>query len=328
MRIQPEPERGQTSGAQLAFFDSRYTIPVTLSGKPTTPLSRMLISTVERQLLHGITAEVSSGHVLAILGPSGAGKTTLLNMLTLQRRGGKPFARVLLNGKTFTQSMYRTYSAYVEQDDSLWATLTAQEHLSYAIRLYRPQLSSTEIAVVRDTLLQSVGLKEVEHIKAGNAFMHGLSSGHKRRLSIAIALSKQPHLLFLDEPTSGVDSASAALMMTLLKKVAVDNQVAILCTIHQPSASVWAGFDNALILSMGRTAYCGPAAKLGDYCASLGKPVPELANPAEFFLNLVNAPPPSTVPFACVHTHPPTPPPSLSRPPSSLSPSTLNLAQR
>ena len=120
----------------------------------------------------------------------------------------------------------------------------------------------------------------------------------------------------------------AALMMTLLKKVAIDNQVAILCTIHQPSASVWAGFDNALILSMGRTAYCGPAAKLGDYCASLGKPVPELANPAEFFLNLVNAPPPSTVPFACVHTHPPTPPPSLSRPPSSLSPSTLNLAQR
>ena len=124
--------------------------------------------------------------------------------------------------------------------------------------------------------------------QAGGALRRGLSSGLKRRLSIALALAKKPHLLFLDEPTSGVDSASATLMMSFLKRIAAENHIAILCTIHQPPASVFAGFDNTLILSEAQTAYFGAASDLGAHLSSVGHPMALHQNPAEYVLDLVN----------------------------------------
>ena len=74
--------------------------------------------------------------------------------------------------------------------------------------------------------------------------------------------SSNVKILFLDEPTSGADSASAVpRMMTFLKNVAKEQKIAVVCTIHQPPASVFAGFDNVMVLSMGRVAYFGKAAR-------------------------------------------------------------------
>merc|ERR1719352_667932 len=124
--------------------------------------------------------------------------------------------------------------------------------------------------------------------RAGNEITRGLSSGNKRRLSVALALVKQPNILFLDEPTSGVDSASAVRMMSFLRTVAATQNVAVVCTIHQPPASVFAGFDNTMVLSMGRVAYFGKAKKMGAYLAGVGFPPAPDTNPAEFILDLVN----------------------------------------
>jgi ABC-type multidrug transport system ATPase subunit len=206
----------------------------------------------------GITGEVTSGSVLAIMGPSGAGKTTLLNMLTLEKKGGVPRGKIELNGQPFTRSMYNKNCAYVQQEDSLWATFSSRDHLRYAFDLCQPHLSRSEKTAAIDTLIEAVGLTQAQHTKAGNAFVRGLSSGLKRRLSIAVALAKNPLVLFLDEPTSGIDSASAASMMTFLKEIATVQHLAIACTIHQPSASVFAGFDKTLILSDGRVGLALP----------------------------------------------------------------------
>jgi ABC-type multidrug transport system ATPase subunit len=236
----------------------------------------------------GITGEVTHGSGLAIMGPSGAGKTTLLNMLTLEKKGGVPRGKIELNGQPFTRALYNKNCAYVQQEDSLWASFSSRDHLRYAFDLCQPHLSASEKKAAIDKLIDAVGLTEAQHTKAGNAFVRGLSSGLQRRLSIAIALAKNPHVLFLDEPTSGIDSASAASMMTFLKEIATTEKLAIACTIHQPSASVFAGFDKTLILSDGRVAFSGLASDLGPYLASLGRPLPLAANPAEFVLDLVN----------------------------------------
>ena len=103
---------------RLAFERLHYTVPV----KGSTP----------KLLLQDIKGEVTSGHVLAILGPSGAGKTTLLNMLTLQQNGGTPTGFINVNGEPLTPALYDRTCAYVEQTDTLWASLTVREHLAYA----------------------------------------------------------------------------------------------------------------------------------------------------------------------------------------------------
>ena len=110
---------------------------------------------------------------------------------------------------------------------------SARDHLKFAFMLFQPQLASQARNEAIDALLAKVGLTEHQKTRAGNQFVPGLSGGLRRRLSIALALAKQPQVLFLDEPTTGVDSASAAKMMTFLKKIAEENRIAIVCTIHR-----------------------------------------------------------------------------------------------
>ena len=154
----------------------------------------------------------------------------------------------------------------------------------------QPKLTPSPLlaAKVVSKLIADVGLEEFQDVRAGSEIVRGLSSGNKRRLSVALALVKEPKILFLDEPSSGVDSASAVRMMTFLKDIAAEKQIAVICTIHQPPASVFAGFDNTMILSMGRIAYFGKADKLSEYLTKIGNPPMADTNPAEFILDLVN----------------------------------------
>ena len=104
---------------------------------------------------------------MAILGPSGAGKTTLLNTLTLQQAGGTPSGYIRVNGEPLTTSIYDRVCAYVEQFDTLWASLTAREHLEYAMSFHRGDLDVTQRAAEIDELLRSVGLEDFQHTSRG-----------------------------------------------------------------------------------------------------------------------------------------------------------------
>ena len=95
-------------------------------------------------------------------------------------------------------------------------------------------------------------------------------------------------VIFLDEPTSGLDAAAAASIMGFLKETAERMHVAVICTIHQPSTSVFAGFDSVCFLTGGKMAYLGKAVELSGYLSSVGKPVPSNSNPADHMLDLIN----------------------------------------
>jgi ABC-type multidrug transport system ATPase subunit len=263
----------------------RYTVKVAAPGqKLPPPLGRG----VEKTLITECSASVRAGEVLAVMGPSGAGKTTLLNVLTLERFGGVPTGTVTLNGRPFTAAAYREHAAFVPQTDQLWAFLTAREHVEYAVALYQPSLDATARAVMVEELLAETGLTGCQDTKAGNELLKGLSGGQRRRLSLAVALSKKPHVVFLDEPTSGLDAAAASSIMAFLKETAARTHIAVVCTIHQPSTSVFDGFDSVCFLTGGRMAYLDKASALPGYLASVGKPLPANANPADFMLDLIN----------------------------------------
>eukprot|EP00930_Biecheleria_cincta_P073146 TRINITY_DN60466_c0_g1_i1.p1 TRINITY_DN60466_c0_g1~~TRINITY_DN60466_c0_g1_i1.p1 ORF type:complete len:660 (+),score=105.20 TRINITY_DN60466_c0_g1_i1:27-1982(+) len=240
-----------------------------------------------RIILNNISFQVRSKEVLAIMGPSGAGKTQLMNFITLENGPGVATGRVSLNGEKMTRELFRKFCTFVPQSDTHWAFLTCRETLQFAADFFLGASRNERTRAV-DEMLERMGLLTCQNTRVGNQFIPGLSGGEKRRLSIGVALLKTPKIMFLDEPTSGLDSAAAASIMTFLREVASKENLAVVCTIHQPSSKVFAGFHNTLVLSAGAIAYNGPAREVTKYFSSVGYPVPEHENPAEFMLDLVN----------------------------------------
>lgn len=270
---------------QFDFRDCSFAVQTKANGQPLwSHYLAPCLRTTEKFLLKDISATVRSGEVLAIMGPSGSGKTTLLNMLSFEHIAGKASGRVSLNGKILTPATYIEHCAMVKQVDALSPYLTVRENILYALDLCQPRRNSKDT----DYLLDHLGLRSCQDVKVGNYIVKGISGGQKRRLSLALALAKKPLLIFLDEPTTGLDAAGASAVMSLLREVARANNAAILCTIHQPSVETFLHFDKTFVLSAGRAAFLGEPAAMENYLDALGKPVPHNTNIADWMLDVVD----------------------------------------
>ena len=201
--------------------------------------------------------------------------------------GGVSTGEAMLNGNPLNTESFTTDCFVVTQQDNHWAFLTCEETVSYAAQLYLGK-DGAGVRDVVDTVIRKMGLESCRSTKVGNPFIQGLSGGQKRRLSIALALIKQPTLMFLDEPTSGLDAAAAANIMREITTLAQEENLCIVATIHQPSSKVYQRFDQVMILSGGREAFCGKVGDTKPYFEKLGYPLVDDTNPAEFFLDLVN----------------------------------------
>mmetsp|Transcript_30443 Transcript_30443/g.59597 ORF Transcript_30443/g.59597 Transcript_30443/m.59597 type:complete len:640 (-) Transcript_30443:198-2117(-) len=271
----------------LSFSDVRVSVSIP-SWVPAFATPGVPGTTVE--ILKGIDGEVSSGELLAILGASGSGKTTLLNRLAMMplMDGGKFSGSVTVNGLEVTDGFFTRHCAFIHHDDRLWSALTVYENVNFAAKLYCPELSSSQRERRVKRILKATGLHSCANTKAGNIFIDGVSTGQRRRLSIAVELMGSPDILFVDEPTHGLDSKSASEIMTVLGSLARDANVAVICSIHKPATRTFMAFDKALILSKGQTAYFGPTRKATDYFADVGFELPPRTNPADFFLEITN----------------------------------------
>merc|ERR1719163_960922 len=258
----------------FSFRDISYSIPV--KNEP------------DARILRDVSATVNEGEVLAIVGPSGAGKTILLDTLTFSKGPGAAAGEISLCGEKMTREMFVKQAIYVPREDNLWPTMTPRDHLEFAFKMYKPDLDAAQLAVEVNELLNVTGLTSCADTRAGGFLFKGLSGGQRRRLSLAVALVKQPRVIVLDEPTSGLDSAAAAAIISLLDSIATRRRAAVVCTIHQPSALVFAGFHKVLVLSEGRVAYCGERGDMASYFGAIGAPLSHDANPAEAVLDLVS----------------------------------------
>lgn len=164
--------------------------------------------------LDGVELEVNAADVFALLGPSGSGKTTLMRILTTQFRPTSGNAYNFGIDLIRNDAEVRKMIGYVPQETSVWADITGFENLLIYSKIYGVPSGSRK-KIISDAL-QSMGLEE-----PANDLVRKYSGGMVRRLEIACALMVKPKILFLDEPTLGLDpSARKAVWenLTIFKK--------------------------------------------------------------------------------------------------------------
>ncbi|KAJ9584329.1 hypothetical protein L9F63_021329 [Diploptera punctata] len=234
----------------------------------------------KKKILHELHGRFLPSQLIAIMGPSGAGKSTLLDILSGYRITGVD-GSVLVNGQERNLEAFRRMSCYITQDDRLHPLLTVQENMSVAADLkLGVHVHEQEKNDIIDEILTTLGLAEHKKTLTGR-----LSGGQRKRLSIALELINNPLVLFLDEPTTGLDSLSCSQCVSLLQILAHQGRT-IVCTIHQPSASLFQMFDHVYVLGQGRCLYQGATHNIIPYLERMELPCPQYHNPADYVIEL------------------------------------------
>nr|XP_055061981.1 broad substrate specificity ATP-binding cassette transporter ABCG2b isoform X1 [Misgurnus anguillicaudatus] len=242
----------------------------------------------KKDILKNVSGIMKTG-LNAIMGATGSGKTSLLDVISGRKDPrGLRSGQVLVDNKVVTSEL-RLMSAYVVQDDILMGTLTVRENLLFSgnLRLPRQQYSAGDKKKKVESIIHELGLEDCADTKIGTEFLRGVSGGERKRCSIGMELITSPTLLFLDEPTTGLDSNTANSIMGLLHRLSRGGKT-IIFSIHQPRYSIFKLFDHLTLLHKGEMVYAGPAGKAMDYFQSLGYTCEAFNNPADFFLDITN----------------------------------------
>ncbi len=202
--------------------------------------------------IHNLNFHEESGKLVGIMGGSGVGKSTLLNVLsgiTKPQEG-----EVLINGYNLFSDNENEYLkgiiGFVAQEDLLIEELTVFQNLYFNARLCLDNFSDERLLEVVNNTLIELDLNETRDLKVGNTLNKVISGGQRKRLNIALELIREPNILFVDEPTSGLSSVDSEIVMNLLKEQTYKGRLVII-NIHQPASDLYKMFDKIMIIDKG-----------------------------------------------------------------------------
>lgn len=200
--------------------------------------------------LQAMTFSHKSGELVGIMGSSGSGKTTLLDVLNGSRKPEE--GSVEINGINIHKEKKNLEGiiGYISQDDLLIEELTVYQNLFYNAKLCFNEMSNEFIHKrVLQTLI-NIGLIDEKERKVGGILSQGISGGQRKRLNIALELIREPSILFVDEPTSGLSSSDSENIIDLLKELALKGKL-VYVVIHQPSSDIYKKLDKLVLLDKG-----------------------------------------------------------------------------
>mmetsp|Transcript_10372 Transcript_10372/g.18583 ORF Transcript_10372/g.18583 Transcript_10372/m.18583 type:complete len:645 (-) Transcript_10372:81-2015(-) len=285
--VPPPAVAAATSQGSIAidWKDVCYTLKASKQGQP------------DRVILKDAFGRCESGELVGVMGPSGSGKTSLLNALAARlpvTKGAKVTGTVTLeaDGQAFLANNVDmpAMCAYVEQDDALFALSTIEETLMMVARLRMPGLTQAQRLNRVQEVIRLLGLYPAKDTAIGSdkPGQRGISGGERKRVHLGIELLHRPRVIFVDEPTTGLDSFQAQNVMQTLKELAQAGHT-VLCTIHQPRSSIYQMLDKVILMAGGEMAYYGSSgAKCSSHFQQINYPVPEDFNPADHFLDLIS----------------------------------------
>jgi ABC-type multidrug transport system ATPase subunit len=200
--------------------------------------------------LRGININEESGKLIGIMGGSGAGKSTLLNVLNSNEIPSS--GAVLINGVNIHTEKHKIEGVIgmVSQDDLLIEELTVYQNLFYNAKLCFGNLDDETISKMVMKTLTDLGLEQTRDLKVGSPLEKTISGGQRKRLNIGLELIREPAVMFVDEPTSGLSSRDSENIMDLLKELSLKGKL-VFVVIHQPSSDIFKMFDKLMILDVG-----------------------------------------------------------------------------
>ncbi|XP_064272692.1 broad substrate specificity ATP-binding cassette transporter ABCG2 isoform X1 [Passer domesticus] len=278
-KMQSLPDLAGRVGSVLTFHNICYHV------KTKTGFS-CFQKTTRKEVLRDVNGIMKPG-LNAIMGPTGSGKSSLLDILAARKDPRGLSGDILINGAP-QPANFKCTSGYVVQDDVVMGTLTVRENLKFSAALRLPKSVKEEEKNERvNQIIKELGLSKVADSKVGTQFSRGVSGGERKRTNIGMELITDPAILFLDEPTTGLDASTANAVLLLLKRMSKQGRT-IIFSIHQPRYSIFRLFDTLTLLAAGRMLYHGPAQHAIDYFQSIGYQCEHYNNPADFFLDVIN----------------------------------------
>ncbi|KAL6268669.1 hypothetical protein P5V15_001800 [Pogonomyrmex californicus] len=254
------------AAVDIEFDDLTYTIPT--SRKES------------KMILKGLSGQFKSGELTVILGPSGAGKSTLLNVLAGYRCTDMS-GSISINGQPRDMQEFKKISCYIMQNDLLQPNLTVFEAMTFAadLKLGRKKSRSEKLNAIGE-ILSTLRLTTVR-----NTLTNTLSGGERKRLAIALELVNNPPVIFLDEPTTGLDELASAQCVDVLQKLAHFGRT-VVCSVHTPSGSAFHKFDHVYIITDGQCVYRDSAKNVVPFLLNIGLECPKHYNPADFIIEV------------------------------------------
>ena len=229
------------------FVGEAFKLKVSLDARDISLRFRESENGVQKLSLHE-----ESGRLVGIMGGSGVGKSTLLNLLSGIARPDS--GNVFINGHDLNtpdgKEHLRGVIGFVPQDDLLFEELTVFQNLYYNARMCLNNLGRERICEEVNRILADMDLYSVRDLKVGSPVNKVISGGQRKRLNIALELIREPTILFVDEPTSGLSSVDAETVMNMLKEQAYRGRL-VIATIHQPGSDIYKMFDRIMILDKG-----------------------------------------------------------------------------
>ncbi len=200
--------------------------------------------------IQSFTMYEESGMLVGIMGGSGVGKSTLLNLFNGNLKPLK--GRVIINGYDVHEEKDQLTGiiGFIPQDDLLIDELTVFQNLYFNAQLCFKNLDKDEIVRRVHKVLVDLNLFEIRDMKVGNPLNKFISGGQRKRLNISLELIREPYVLFVDEPTSGLSSSDSDVVIDLLKDQSLKGKLVII-NIHQPSSNIYKRFDKLLVMDKG-----------------------------------------------------------------------------
>ncbi|TMW58488.1 hypothetical protein Poli38472_010047 [Pythium oligandrum] len=270
-------------------------------------------TTVQKHILKNVCGVFKPGTLTLILGQSGSGKSALMKILS----GRFPLdKRITMTGDITYNGLPRhelverlpRYVAYVTQRDEHFPTLTVRETLEFAheccganlpkraeAHLSRgtPEENAAAIDAAKhtfhyfpDIVTQTLGLTDCQHTLVGDSLLRGISGGERKRLTTGEMSFGVRYVTFMDEITTGLDSAAAFDIIDTERSMAKKLHKTVIISLLQPSPEMFALFDNVLLLHEGEMMYHGSRDKVLGYFESLGFKCPPRRDVADFLCDL------------------------------------------